>query len=386
MDTDIDDNDGGCEEKIEPPSEDVAALFLLWRNPRRGTTHPELMSNPVWEWIFRSGLDAFQTNQRFEGPSSIETGPCWTADRFGQSSTELPDGRIVMVAGEHEDSYDPDFFIYNDVIVRRPDGRIDIYGYPPEVFAPTDFHSATLIGERILLIGSLGYPDDRRGGETQVMLLDTRTWEIANQETSGENPGWIHGHAATLSQDGTAVRITGGEIDQDSEATLLENIDEWELDLDHWRWKRLTERKWQRWELTREDDEMNQLWQMRNALQDKELSGMVSQQMEKLLDDIGDPELREALSLTPPPSDPAVLEGLYSPPMPHEKVPQHEDEYNVSRINVDGVIIRYVEESHCIMVTVEGDLPQSTLDGIVTDLRDKLSQLEQTAYRVTRRS
>jgi len=57
----------------------------------------------------------------------------------------LPDGREVLIAGEHEDYYDPDFFIYNDVVVRAPDGKFAIYGYSKEAFPPTDFHTATLL-------------------------------------------------------------------------------------------------------------------------------------------------------------------------------------------------------------------------------------------------
>ncbi len=35
----------------------------------------------------------------------------WTNQRFGQTTTVLPDGRTLAIAGEHEDSYDPDFWI-----------------------------------------------------------------------------------------------------------------------------------------------------------------------------------------------------------------------------------------------------------------------------------
>ena len=38
----------------------------------------------------------------------------------GRSTVWLPDGRVVLIAGEHEDSYDPDFCIYNDVVVIQP--------------------------------------------------------------------------------------------------------------------------------------------------------------------------------------------------------------------------------------------------------------------------
>lgn len=80
----------------------------------------------------------------------------------------MPDGRAVHIGGEHEDYYDPDFFIYNDVTVVGPDGSIKIRGYSRGVFPPTDFHSATLAGDAILIIGRLGYPDQRVAGRTPV--------------------------------------------------------------------------------------------------------------------------------------------------------------------------------------------------------------------------
>jgi hypothetical protein len=41
------------------------------------------------------------------------------------SLTLLPDGRAIQIGGEHEDYYDPDFCIYNDVFVHEPDRSID---------------------------------------------------------------------------------------------------------------------------------------------------------------------------------------------------------------------------------------------------------------------
>jgi hypothetical protein len=38
-------------------------------------------------------------------------GPAWCAARFRQSRTTLADGRVIRIAGEHEDYYDADFFI-----------------------------------------------------------------------------------------------------------------------------------------------------------------------------------------------------------------------------------------------------------------------------------
>jgi hypothetical protein len=47
-----------------------------------------------------------------------------------------------MPGGEHEDFYDPDFCIYNDVFVHERDGSVAIYGYPESVFPPTDYDAS----------------------------------------------------------------------------------------------------------------------------------------------------------------------------------------------------------------------------------------------------
>ena len=174
---------------------------------------------------------------------------------------------MVFIAGEHEDSYDPDFYIYNDTVVRHPDGRIEIFGYPREVFPPTDFHSATLVSNRIVLIGNLGSPDERRPGKTPVMILDLETLAISAAQTSGTPPGWIHDHNATLSDDGRSILIQRGKLDRGGEdKSLVENIDDWRLHLGDWRWERLTERRWSRWEVRRKDGERNHLFDYQQAV------------------------------------------------------------------------------------------------------------------------
>src|SRR5436309_2998193 len=150
-------------------------LFVEWRSPRFGDANPSVLTNPVWEWLIRTPRSAYQATELLGGPSALDAGPGWCFDRFGQTTTVLPDGREVLVAGEHEDHYDPDFFIYNDVVVRTPDGRIKIFCYPRDAFPPTDFHSATLVDNRIIIVGNLGYPEQRKPGFTPVLILDHGT-------------------------------------------------------------------------------------------------------------------------------------------------------------------------------------------------------------------
>lgn len=195
--------------------------------------------------MVRMGWTAFQARKAFDPAGDmLAGGPVWCFDRFGQTRTALPDGRVICIGGEHEDYYDPDFHIYNDVIVVTPQGQgdaqIEIYGYPKSVFAPTDFHTATLYNDGIFIVGGLGYFGERGGDETPVYRLDLRTYAIRRLPTSGQSPGWIYGHRARLVNGGTALRIWGGKTvrtsgrketmeDYKGAADLLLRSLEWQL-------------------------------------------------------------------------------------------------------------------------------------------------------------
>ena len=193
--------------------ETSASGFHQNRSRKFGTQNPEIMNNSFWEGMIRSGISAYEAGALFGIESKFDGTyePIWCAQRFGQSITFLSDGRIVQIAGEHEDGYDPDFCIYNDVFVHAREGSVIIYGYPKSVFSPTDFHTATLIGDSIYLIGSLGYPGTRRYAETPVYRLDTTTFQIEEVETSGNKPGWIYKHRAILLTS-NEIQVFGGEI------------------------------------------------------------------------------------------------------------------------------------------------------------------------------
>jgi len=126
------------------------------------------------EGKLKSAYGPYRARDFFKVPMNREDGPIWTFERYGSTRTELPDGRVICVGGEHEDHYDPDFHIYNDVVVFGLGGKIEIYGYPIEVFPPTDFHSATVVGDEIVVIGCLGNVKDRRPGFTPVYSVNTK--------------------------------------------------------------------------------------------------------------------------------------------------------------------------------------------------------------------
>jgi hypothetical protein len=114
-------------------------IFDQQRRPRFGAANPERMQLPFWEWMIRgedqsrteddetdiimrdgklkSPYGPYRARDLFNVPLVREDGPIWTFDRMGATRTELSDGRIVCIGGEHEDWYDPDFHIYNDVVV-----------------------------------------------------------------------------------------------------------------------------------------------------------------------------------------------------------------------------------------------------------------------------
>lgn len=215
------------------------------KEPRFGGHNPQLMDMPFWKLMIRRSWSAWHARSLYDRahqeymrhlddePSAEELAKLseaellafterrpryeygdavWSFQRFGITRTYLPDGREIWIAGEHEDWYDPDFYIYNDVIVIHPDLLIDIYGYPREVFRPTDFHSATLVGNHIYIIGCLGHYGTRQPGVTPVYRLDCQTFQIEAVVTQGDNPGWIYEHQAEYNAAKHAIKITQGTV------------------------------------------------------------------------------------------------------------------------------------------------------------------------------
>ena len=64
-----------------------------------------------------------------------------------------------------------------------------------------------------------------------------------------------------------------------------------------------------------------------------------------------------------------------------EIFPENDDEYNVYRIRVGDIVVRYVEDSFVIQVTVEGEMPTEAVEELKTDLIEKFGLVEQAAVR-----
>ncbi len=214
--------------------------YFKGKNRVFGKSNPQLAKNPFWQAMVKCGGSAYHAASKFNKNRVYKDGPVWSFDRFGKSITPLPDGRFIEIAGEHEDHYDPDFCIYNDVFVHDGKGNCDIYIYPREVFPPTDFHTATLVDEYIYVIGNLGYGEDRRPRYTQVFRLNINTLKMERIETNGEMPGWINRHKSFY--DGKSIiTIKGGKliVDKDGEEDYVDNEHEYSLCLKSMEWKRM---------------------------------------------------------------------------------------------------------------------------------------------------
>ena len=212
--------------------------YAAAKTSRFGRKNPEETNHPFWLAMIRSGANAYRARCHFDDNDCISsTQPVWCFIRFGRTTTRLPDSRIIVIAGEHEDYYDPDFCIYNDVTIFEPNGNIRLFSYPETLFPPTAFHTATLVDSFIYLIGGLGYRDQRRPGYTPVYRLDTHSYRLEIVETEGDMPGWISSHRAWC--DGDAILIEGGEcaVEIEGEQQFVQNTARWRLDLSSRTWQ-----------------------------------------------------------------------------------------------------------------------------------------------------
>lgn len=195
---------------------------------RAGRSNPEAYLPDFWYEQIRTGRSGYLAETEIMGERSYSTPsvPVWSFDRFGRTATKLPDGRNVVIAGEHEDYYDCDFCIYADVTVLDGKGGVEHFIYPKDIFPPTDFHTATLIGDHIWIIGSLGYKDSRIAQTAQVLRLDLTDFSIDKIEATGADPGWINHHDAVLK--GRQIIISGGNVgigSQENTQTFVLNTD-----------------------------------------------------------------------------------------------------------------------------------------------------------------
>jgi len=192
---------------------------------RFGITNPERIKIPFWDVMVLTSSHPLEVESWFRHtPGRCEGSLPWCYCRDGMSFTVLPDGRFIQIGGSLRNSSKPvDHWVYNDAILHDGKGGFEILGYPEEVFPPTDFHTATLAGEWIYLIGNLGYPN-ARGPETPVYRLHVESLMIEKIQSTGESPGWIHEHKAAL--ENGRIRISGGKrpVDDPKSSSSTEDL------------------------------------------------------------------------------------------------------------------------------------------------------------------
>eukprot|EP00931_Biecheleriopsis_adriatica_P083665 TRINITY_DN57302_c0_g1_i1.p1 TRINITY_DN57302_c0_g1~~TRINITY_DN57302_c0_g1_i1.p1 ORF type:complete len:283 (+),score=37.35 TRINITY_DN57302_c0_g1_i1:108-851(+) len=122
--------------------------------------------------------------------STWATLPLWRShsSRWAAGHARIDDGRIVKSGGEFEDSYDPMFCIFNDVLVEYPDGRVpELYTYPRSIFPPTDDHACLQVQNHLYLLGNVGYQQDRTD-RMQVLRLDLDSYQVSGSRQKGKVP------------------------------------------------------------------------------------------------------------------------------------------------------------------------------------------------------
>ncbi len=205
-----------------------------------GIANPEMCDKSFWYEMVRCNATAWKARSHFDDTDDYEDAPIWSYERFGMSITPIGNGEFIEIAGEHEDYYDPDFCIYNDVFHHKGGGVFSIYQYPKNIFPPTDFHTATLVNCHIYIIGNLGYPSDRLVGATPIFRLNVKTFVIERIEATGDNPGWIYKHSAKLIAP-SIIQIQDGDVFdlKDGETRGRLNTSTFELNLESFSWKKL---------------------------------------------------------------------------------------------------------------------------------------------------
>lgn len=358
--------------------------MAAWRYPMFGKANPEDMTNEAWVWIVRNNVTAHRVDRLLDlldtrtrkplwwleethQPIRPLDRPAWTFDRMINSVTELDDGTKISIGGCHEDFYDADFYIYNDVVVERPDGSVEIYGYPRDVFPPTDQHTAVPVDEAIYIIGNgaFGAPRD----EIPVYRLNLRDFSIQHIKTAGEKPTELTRAEGRLSDDGLQIIMEGGDYAH-PEWSSTENIDSWALDLATLTWHRLTRKPWKRFVVFRDPWSRNRLSYFDTVFRARRSERWSTYDRKK------EARLLDAGCVL----DEELFRSRYLPPIEHEALETKTGFRASQRIRVQDIDVRYQQHDDGIYLTIEGILSPDVIETLLTDVMEKLSKLENCAY------
>ena len=153
---------------------------------------------------------------------------------------------------------------------------------------------------------------------------------------------------------------------------MKENTDDWVLDLRTWTWTRSTDRNWPQLTFRRTDRKHNHLFNLRSAIWTRDMKW--KEELAKAMQ-----RLEASIGRTP---DLDLIPALYPPDDSVTQLPQDEDRYNEFRVVVDGIIVRFTEESHIVRAVVEGTLSPERLQAFQEGVRTRLFTLEGAAWEI----
>lgn len=192
-----------------PPPSITRDVFAAGYRVRFGQANPERVDPLFWQAQMRSCKSGAAAKAASIGTEIRTQGPIWSFDRVGRSATKLPSGDWLLIGGHQGDPNDPNYAIHNDVTIVSPAGAIRHFVYPPSIFPPTSFHTATCVDAGVWIIGGRGYRRDGMAGVTSVTWLSLDDFSMNPLRTFAQKPGAIYGHKARL-VDG-AIYVGGGK-------------------------------------------------------------------------------------------------------------------------------------------------------------------------------
>lgn len=214
----------------------TAEEFAHGRKIAFGSTNPEEIMTPYLRFAIRSRYQGYSLCSHCGSDEWGYLAPIWSAYRFGQSLTQLPDGRWVEIGGLHNDAHDT--AIFNDVILTTK-GEPRLFRYPEADFPPIYCHAAVFIEDSIFIIGGKPWTPPPADHETEVYRLNLKSMAINKVNVSGPSPGYIFDHSAWLVQ-GNKIQIFGGErrfISSEEQIPPEGRSNfEWQIDLERMAW------------------------------------------------------------------------------------------------------------------------------------------------------
>lgn len=210
--------------------------FAQGRQIAFGSKNPEEVMSPYLRFAIRSRYQGYSLCSLCGSDEWGYLAPIWSAYRFGQSLTQLPDGRWVEIGGLHNDSQDT--AIFNDVIVTT-EGEPMLFRYPEADFRPVYGHAAVLVENNIFIVGGKPWVPPPADHETEVYKLNLDSMAIEKVVISGPSPGCIHKHSAWLIEE-NKIQIYGDErrfiSSAEHEPPESRSNFEWQIDLERMAW------------------------------------------------------------------------------------------------------------------------------------------------------